>query len=159
MIKMPLESGLYKFELSASPTVNKVGSTEFKLSPTKGASFYIEKLWIAVPDLDAIVATDQIAFQISTKDQNGADALYDIESEYEIATEFIDFHLAEGSLTTLKDPTKEFELVNFRGVQLPKAFYFNHLITGQDGAIGCYIKIKGNYSSVVLDSDAHNREL
>lgn len=153
------ESGMYKFDLDAAPTVNEVGSTKITLDTTKGSSFYIEKLWIAVPNLDAIAATDQIGFQLSTKNQNDEAALYDIESEYEIMTEFFDFHLAEAALTNLKDPTKEVECQNFRGVQVPREFYMNHLITGQDGAIGMKVKIKGNYMNKALDADYHNKTL
>lgn len=154
-----VESGFYKFNLDPAPTVNEVGSTKFNLDTQKGRSFYVEKLWIAAPDLDAIAAADQVAFQLSKKSQNDEATLYDIENDQEIMTEFLDFHLAEAALTNLKDPSKEVELENFRGLMLPKEFYMNHLITGQDAAIGMYVKIKGNYSDKELDSDYHNRTL
>ena len=104
-------------------------------------------------------AMSEIAFQISKNNQRDAASLIGIESDNEIMTEYLDFHLAEAALTMLKDPTKEIELKNFRGLMLPKNFYFNHLIMGQDGAIGMNIKIEGNYSGKVLDQDYHSRTL
>ena len=156
---MAKEAGYYKFELDVPSTLNKVHSKPINLTTSKGNSFYVEKLWIAAV-MDAIAAADQLILQFSTKSQNGEAAVYDIESEYEIMTECLDYHLAEAAITNLKDPTIEVELVNFRDLMLPKEFYMNLLVLGQAGATAsASIKIKGNYMDKTLDPDYHNRTL
>lgn len=152
-----MTNSLFKFSIGAAPTVNQAATLEIIPDSKKGNMFRIEGGHIAVPDLDAIAATDQIQFQIATQDQNDAAALYDIASQYEVYTECYDFHLAEAAITQLDDPTKKLELRKIEGTLLEsgKRYYLTSLITGQDGAIGMKVCLFGHYVATEVD-DWHN---
>lgn len=126
---------LYKWTLSVPPTLNEVCSLEIVPPSDEGAMFRIEKGWIAAV-MDAIVATDSLQFQISTKSQHDNASLYGISSEFEVYTECYDFHLAEAAITSLDDPTKKIKLRDIEGTLLEagKKYYLNVLVTGQAGA-------------------------
>ena len=156
---MAFESGMYKFELDAPQTVNKVSSTRFTLDQSKGASFFIERAWLSIPLKDAVATTDGFGVQISTKSNAEASALYGIDSENEVITEYFYDVFTTDLIRNGKDAKVEIELPNFSGIMVGKEFYLNHLVLGQDGAIGCVLKFKGNYSGKVLDPDYHNKNL
>jgi len=153
-----VESGVYKFNLPAPATLNKVSSTRFLLDPKKGGSFFIEKAFLQIPDRDAIATTDAIGFQISTRDNSDGSTLYEISSEFSIFTWYKKETFTQDDRGLKDDPSVCIEIDGIKGTMLPGTFYLNHLITGQDGAIDAELVLEGNYSNKVLDSDYHNKE-
>lgn len=153
-----MESGVYKFNLPAPATVNKVSSTRFLLDPKKGSSFFIKKAFLQIPDRDAKATTDAIGFQISTRDNSDGSTLFEITSEFAIYTWYKDETFTQDDRGLDYQPKVCIPLDDIEGTMLPQTFYLNHLITGQDGAIDAELVIEGNYSNKELDSDYHNKE-
>lgn len=141
---------LYPFAIDAPATVNKTKSYLLPLDKSQGPSFRINRLWIQVPDLDAIAAEDKIHVQLSTQNQNETTALLECINDEHIMTQVFDFHLAVAALTNLED--FNFGLVecpNMAGIFLDCSVknYITHLIIGQDGAIDMNVVIEGGYTS------------
>lgn len=151
---------LYKFEIDAG-TVNKINSLLLPLDSKKGAGFRIEKAWISVRDLDAIVATDAIGFQLTSNvDKKGGDLtdFEELHSQYEIYTECYDFHLAEAAIVDLIDPQIVMPLRDIIGTILDcsEKNYANAIITGQDGALPMQVKFLGQYVNKGQDDFKYN---
>lgn len=146
-------NALRKWDLSAPTTVNKVKGDKFKPDPAKGEWMRIEKGWISVPDLDAEATGDKIQFQISTKNQNEADDLLEIDDKDEVYTFPLEVEAlgTNGNIQYIADPTKAIEMKDISGTLLKSDtdYYFNHLITGQDGAIGMKLKLLCNYTGEI----------
>lgn len=142
---------IYPFQIDPPTTVNKTKSLQLPLDKTSGPAFRIERLFIEVPDLDAITATSVVAVMISTIIHNEETALLDIGEKELIMKQTLYFHLAEATLTEVKVNLNDnmFELENFRGVFLDVSVknYITSLITGQDGAIAMNVAIEGQYVS------------
>lgn len=142
---------LYPFVIDAPTTVNKSKSLQLPLDKNSGDSFRINRLFIEVPDLDAIAATDEVGVMLSTSQHNEQSSLLEAGlNNGLIMKENLDFHLAEAAITSLIDLNNSLtELRNFRGVFLDTSIknYITHLITGQDGAIDMNVVIEGGYTS------------
>lgn len=137
---------LFKRKIDAA-TVNVVQSELIQLSSKDGYGFRFQDMWIAIPDLDAIVAGDDVQFQISTESQAGNAALYEINSEKEVFTwsvEHIDYGTA--GVAIKESIRKSLYVPEIDGVMLDLSlqYYLNVLITGQDGAVPVYLKFQGN---------------
>lgn len=129
---------IYKAEISAPATANKVKSLEFVPDKQKGKGFRIEKLWIAFPSRDAAATGDKIGFQISTQSQNENAALLEIDSEYEVFTKSLIENVlgTNGSHQTFDNPEECIPIPSIEGTMLKsgKKYYFNSIVTGQDAA-------------------------
>jgi len=150
---------LYKFLIDAPATAEKCKSLLMALDKNQGPMFRIEKAWIQAKEMDAIVATDQLGFQISLQSQNENAALLDIDSEYEIFTRVWDFHLAEAAITTLDDPNTCMEIDGIAGTLL-ECNKKNYLTAIQIGAGAAdqttRVKILGQYVSTNVDDWNYN---
>lgn len=150
---------LYKLAIDVPATLNKSKSLLMSLDKNEGKMFRIEKMWLQVV-LDAIAATDQIIFQLSTLAQDEKTALYDIVSEYEIFTKVFDFHLGEAALTGLEDPTIAIEVDGIEGTLLDcsEKNYLCALVLGQAGATATVkVKILGQYVRTEIEDWNFNK--
>jgi len=151
---------LYKFTIDAPTTVNKTKSYLMPLDKTIGTRFRIKRMWLAVPGLDAITATDQIGIQIHrSSTRNEETTFLSIVDENEIFTKVFDFHLAEAALTNLYDPSVEIEVPNIEGTLLncSDKNYMTRLVTGQAAAKVTYVKILGQYENADAEDWNHNK--
>lgn len=149
----------FKFDLEAPATVNKVKSTEWTPDPKKGENFRIERGNIAIPDLDAIATGDTIGFSISTQSYNELAAFPTISSEYEVYTWQKEHIFTQNDQGWGENPKIKMELdKDISGVLLKsgKKYFLNHLITGQDGAIGMELNLFGQYVDKPDDDDIQN---
>lgn len=145
----------YKFDISAPSVADKVKSLEFVPDKTEGNSFRIQEIVIATTNRDAVASGDKIGFQISTKSQDGNAGLYDINSEYEVWTWQKTNVFTQNDTPTdsqddpdkavcIKDKTRS-DIVLKSG----KKYFFNSIITGQDGAdVTTEVKLHAQYQDV-----------
>lgn len=151
---------LYKFEIDAPATADKVKSLLLGLDKSKGNMFRIERAWVAMPNMDAIAAGDTQGFQISTLSQNENSALLAIDSEYEVFTWFREIALAEAALVNNEESIRKyFEIPGIEGTLLEcnKKNYLNAICTGQDAAdVATKVKILGQYVSTNIDDWNYN---
>ena len=150
---------IYKLTIDAPATLNKAKSLLMSLDKNLGSMFRIEKCWIE-PTLDAIAAADSFVFQLSKLSQNEAASLYGIESEYEIFTHGVDFHLAEAAITSLVAPDVAYEIPGIEGTLLDcsEKNYLNFLALGQAGATAvCHVKILGQYVKTSIEDWNFNK--
>lgn len=151
---------LYPFTIDAPTTLNKTKSLLLPLDKQKGKSFRINRLFIEVPDLDAIAAADTVGVMASTVEHNEQATLLEAGlNNGLIMKQTLDFHLAEAAITQLINLVDDLvELKNFRGTFLDTSVknYLTHLITGQDGAIDMNIVIEGGYTSKDKDDWQYN---
>lgn len=147
---------LFKFEIDAPGTADKVKSLEFTPQFKGKNAFRIEKAWIGFTNRDAEATGDKIGFQISTQNQNEAAALYDVDSEYEVFTWQKEENVlgTNGSHQVMNDPSKFIPIETIEGTILKngKRYYLNSICTGQDGAdVTTQVKLLGH----PVDIDDH----
>jgi hypothetical protein len=152
----------YKFKIDAPATVNKVKGLEVVPDSSKGRSFRIEHGAISIPSLDALATGDTVQFQISIQDQNENAALYEINDENEVYTHALKATFTQLDEGLVPDPQKKIILPDISGIHLisGQKYYFNQLITGQDGALPMYVKLRGSYVNKPFGDDLadfHNK--
>lgn len=160
----------YVFEISAPTTANRVKSFEFIPDKNKGNTFRIKQIDIGLTNRDAIASTDAVGFQITTTKQDEETALLSITSEYEVFTKKLVNTFTQrddpgdsiediGKSLTIKDPSKNMDIVLRSG----KKYFFNSIITGQDGAdVTTQVKLWAQYQNSDLAeeySEAHSVEI
>lgn len=141
---------LFKFEISANGTADKVNGLEFVPDKQLGKGFRIEKAWISFPDSDAEVTGDTKGFQISTKSLDGDADLLDIDSEYEVYTykHVVEALGTNGNYAIKSDMNLCIPIPDISGTVLKsgKKYFFNQLCTGQDAAdVECKVKLLAQY--------------
>ena len=152
---------LFKFSIDPPTTLNTGKSLLLALDKLKGAMFRIEKMWVQVDPLDAMIAKDGIVIQLSTMSQNevAVGALLNLDSEYEIFTYSWMLHLAEATNPGFDDPAVGIEVKGIEGTLLEcnKKNYITSQVAGQAGATAItYIKILGQYVSADVDDWNYN---